>query len=77
MIVNISEAEKNFSKLIDMVYQGEEIIIAKNEMPLVKLVVHTPQKKRQLGLLAGQINIPDDLLEEDEDINTIFYGNNS
>ena len=46
MIVNISEAQNNFSKLIDMVYQDEEIIIAKNDMSFVKLVIHTPQKKR-------------------------------
>lgn len=77
MIVNISEAKTNLSKLVDMAYHGEEIIIAKNNLPLVELVIHKPQKKRQLGLLAGQIDIPDDFMEEDDDINTMFYGNNS
>ncbi|MBF0231901.1 MAG: type II toxin-antitoxin system prevent-host-death family antitoxin [Desulfamplus sp.] len=76
MIVNISEAKTNLSKLVDMAYHGEEIIIAKNNLPLVELVIHKPKKKRQLGLLAGQIDIPDDFMEEDDDINTMFYGEN-
>lgn len=74
MIVNISEAKANFSKLIEMAYHGEEVIIAKNNLPLVDLVVHQPKKKRTLGLMAGQITIPDDFLEESDDINNLFYG---
>lgn len=74
MIINISEAKANLSKLVDMAYHGEEIIIAKNNLPLVELVVHKPKAKRKLGLLAGKIDIPDDFLEEDEEINTLFYG---
>ena len=30
MIVNVSEAKTNLSKLIDMVYHGEQVTIAKN-----------------------------------------------
>ncbi len=74
MIVNISDAKAKLSKLVDMAYQGEEVIIAKNNLPLVKLVAHNPKAKRKLGLLKGQINIPDDFLDEDEEINAMFYG---
>ncbi|MBU0993355.1 MAG: type II toxin-antitoxin system Phd/YefM family antitoxin [Proteobacteria bacterium] len=77
MIINVSKAKTNLSKLIDMVCLGEKVIIAKNNLPLVELVVHSPQKKRKLGLLSGQIDIPDDFLNEDEDINKMFYGDNS
>jgi len=35
-----------------MAYHGEEIIIAKNNLPLVELVSHKPKAKRKLGLLA-------------------------
>ncbi len=77
MIVNISEAKTNLSKLIEMAYHGEEVIIAKNNLPLVELVVHKPKEKRKLGLLAGQINIPDDFLDEDEEIISMFYGDSS
>jgi len=77
MIVNISEAKTKLSKLIEMAYHGEEVIIAKNNLPLVELVAHKPKKKRKLGLLAGQIQIPDDFLDEDEEINRMFYGGSS
>jgi prevent-host-death family protein len=77
MIINVSEAKTKLSKLVDMAYHGEEIIIAKNNLPLVELVVHKPKKKRKLGLLAGQIDIPVDFMEEDEEINTMFYGKQS
>jgi antitoxin (DNA-binding transcriptional repressor) of toxin-antitoxin stability system len=77
MIINISEAKTKLSKLVDMAFHGEEVIIAKNNLPLVELVIHKPKTKRKLGLLKGQINIPDNFLEEDEDINTLFYGGQS
>ena len=75
MIINISEAKARLSKLVNMVYQGEEVIIAKNNLPLVELVIHKPKGKRKLGLLSGKINIPDDILKEDPVINKMFYGN--
>jgi len=74
MIINVSEAKTKLSKLIDMAYHGEEVIIAKNNLPLVELIVHKPKAKRKLGLLAGQIDIPVDFMDEDDDINTMFYG---
>ena len=75
MIINISEAKAQLSKLVNMVYQGEEVIIAKNNLPLVELVIHKPKGKRKLGLLSGKITIPDDILKEDPVINKMFYGN--
>jgi len=74
MIVNISEAKANLSKLVNMAYHGEKVVIAKNNLPLVDLVVHKPEGKRKLGLLVGKFTSPDDLMEEDEDINAMFYG---
>ncbi len=76
MIINVSKAKANLSKLIDMAYHGEDVIIAKNNLPLVKLVIHKPKEKRKLGLLAGQIDIPDDFLDENEEINSMFYDGN-
>ena len=74
MIVNISDAKTNLSKLIDMVSQGETIVIAKNNRPIADLVMHKPQGKRKLGLLKGKINIPNNFIQEDADINEMFYG---
>jgi len=72
MIINVSEAKAKLSKLIDMAYRGEEIIFAKNNLPLVKLVAYHPEAKREFGLLKGQIDIPDDFLGEDKEINEMF-----
>lgn len=76
-IVNISEAKANLSKLVALVYRGEKVVIAKNNLPLVDLVVHKPEGKRKLGLLAGKLRVPDDILGEDPEINEMFYGGES
>lgn len=73
-IVNISEAKTNLSKLVALVYRGERVVIAKNNLPLVDLVVHKPEGKRKLGLLAGKFTAPDDIMEEDAEITSMFYG---
>jgi len=74
MIVNLSEAKTNLSKLIDMVYHGEKVVIAKNNLPIADLVKHKPTGRRKLGLLRGKVSVPDDLMEEDKEIDAMFYG---
>ena len=74
MLVNISEAKAQLSKLIDRVYFGERIVIAKNNLPIADLVPHKPEGKRSLGILRGQIKLSEDLLERDEEIEEMFYG---
>ena len=74
MIVNISEAKTQLSKLVDMVLRGEKVVIVKNSLPLVDLVPHQPEGKRKLGLLQGQVKIPEGFLAEEEAINELFHG---
>lgn len=74
MIVNVSEAKAKLSKLLDMVYHGQKVTIAKNNLPVADLVPHKPAGSRRLGLLRGKVTVPDDFLEEDEEINEMFYG---
>ncbi len=76
MIINVSEAKAKLSQLIDMVYHGEKVVIAKNNLPIADLVIHQPTGVRKLGLLQGKIEIGDAFLEEDEEINDMFYGDN-
>jgi antitoxin (DNA-binding transcriptional repressor) of toxin-antitoxin stability system len=47
--------------LVDAAAAGEEIIIAKSGKPVARLgpLVNT-QKKRRLGILAGQLRVPED-----------------
>jgi len=73
MIVNISEAKTNLSKLIDRVYHGEKIVIAKNNLPIADLVIHQPTGKRKLGVLKGETTIPEDIMNESSDLNDLFY----
>jgi len=74
MIINVSDAKAKLSKLIDMAYHGESITIAKNNLPLVDLVVHQPLGKRKLGLINGQFSLSESFNEEDSEINDMFYG---
>ena len=73
MLVNIAEAKAKLSSLIHAVLAGEKVVIAKNNLPLVDLVIHKQSGKRKLGLLPD-IDIPDDFCEEDERFNQMFYG---
>ena len=53
--VNIHQAKTHFSRLINRVVAGEEIVIAKAGKPLVKLVpVASPKTQRPLGIDAGK-----------------------
>ena len=73
--VNIHQAKTHFSKLIDAVLRGEEIIIAKAGKPAAKLVpITTVKPKRKPGALKGKIKVavdfdaplPDDILNQFE-----------
>ena len=74
MIVNVSEAKAKLSKLIDLVFHGEKVVIAKNNLPLVDLVIHKPSGKRKLGVIAGEIEISEEIFKEVEEISHLFYG---
>ena len=61
MEVNVHEAKTNFSKLLQRVALGEEVIIAKAGVPVAKLVpVRPAQGKRPLGFLKGEIWMAED-----------------
>ena len=59
--VNIHEAKTQFSKLIEAVSQGEEIIIARAGKPAAMLVpVHPKKPLRKPGAMKGKIRIAAD-----------------
>ena len=76
MEINVHEAKTHFSKLLQRVAMGEEIIIAKAGVPVAKLVPVEPRKgKRKLGIDAGRIHIADDFdAPLPDDILAAFYG---
>ena len=66
--VNVHEAKTNLSKLIQKVVDGEEVVIAKGNRPIVRMVlIDQIRPKRQLGSYKGKIKISDDFDEPLED----------
>ena len=66
--VNVHEAKTNLSKLIEKVKNGEEVIIAKNGVPEVRLVPYEKASKDWWGMDAGKIWIAEDFDEWPPDI---------
>ncbi len=61
MRVNIHEAKTHFSRLIERVEQGEEIIIARAGRPVARLVpLRRRPTARKPGSAKGQIQIGPD-----------------
>jgi prevent-host-death family protein len=59
--VNIHEAKTHFSKLVERVEAGEEIVIARAGRPVAKLVAFREERRpRPSGTLRGKIWIADD-----------------
>ena len=51
--VNIHEAKTHLSKLLEIVDQGEEVIIARAGKPIAKLVSYQPAQRKP-GALKGK-----------------------
>jgi len=69
--VNIHEAKTHLSKLIQEAIAGEDVIIAKGNKPVVKLVALSDQKpQRQLGTAKGKIVMSDDFDDSLDDFST-------
>lgn len=78
-LVNIHQAKTNFSQLINRALKGEEVVIAKSGIPIIRLTPYekksTPRKGGQLkGLLIVEDNFDDPLPEE---LLKGFYGEGS
>ncbi len=76
MQVNIHDAKTHFSKLINQALTGEDVIIARDGKPIVRLVPYAEEiQTRRGGQFKGLIQIsedfdaplPDELLKQ-------FYG---
>jgi prevent-host-death family protein len=73
--VNMHEAKTHFSKLVDFVIHGNEIIIAMAGKPVAILSPISNKPKIRFGLLKGKIKIskdfdahlPDDILADFEE----------
>jgi prevent-host-death family protein len=60
----VHDAKTNLSKLIERAELGEEIIIARRDVPAVKLVpVAGGKAKRRFGAYRGQATLTDEFFE--------------
>lgn len=70
-VYNVHAAKTKLSQLIEQACAGEEVVIARNNEPVVKLVPVQQRPKPQFGSLKGQVvmheaffdPLPDDELE--------------
>ena len=63
-IVNVHAAKTHLSRLIERACAGEEIVIARNHEPVVRLVPFVEAKPlRQPGSMQGQIEIGPEFFE--------------
>jgi prevent-host-death family protein len=61
VIVNTHEAKTNLSRLLDEVQEGEDIVIARGNRPLARLIPYSQKKVvRTPGWLKGKIRVADD-----------------
>ncbi len=60
-VVNTHEAKTNLSRLLDEVQEGEEVVIARGNRPMARLVPYsTKRPTRRPGYLKGKITVADD-----------------
>jgi prevent-host-death family protein len=74
-MTNIHEAKTHFSKLVERVAAGEEIIIGKAGKPVARLVPYkeTPPRRKP-GSMKGKIRIAHDFDELPDDVLAAFKG---
>ncbi len=80
MRVNVGQAKTDLSALLARVEAGEDVEIARNGVPVVRLVkvepIEGPGAKflAAHGVLAGQISIADDFEFTDDELDEMLAG---
>jgi len=59
--VNVQEAKTRLSQLLAQVERGEDVIIARDGVPIVRLLPLSPPAPRPMGFVAG--SVPDAFFE--------------
>jgi len=66
---SVHDAKSNLSKLIAAALEGDDVVIARGSVPVVRLVPVSPRGKRRFGALKGKIAVDgrfDEPLPDDE-----------
>ena len=68
IVVNIHEAKTHLSRLINKVQEGDVVVIARSNVPVVKLVpICQGKTSRVLGTAEGMVRMLDNFEDELED----------
>jgi len=71
--VNMHEAKSTLSRLVERALAGEDVIIARDGKPLIRLVpVSVPQAPRQPGRLRGRVQMAADFDRTPDEIIDAF-----
>ena len=69
MRVNMHEAKSQLSRLAELAWQGEEIVICKAGKPWLNLLPYRERMRERVpGGLEGQIRMAPDFDDEDEEL---------
>ena len=64
MEINVHQAKTHFSKLLERVALGEEVVIARAGRPVARLVrFEASPTRRVVGTAKGRFTLPDDFNE--------------
>jgi prevent-host-death family protein len=58
--VNMHEAKTDLSRLVERALAGEDVVIARAGVPVVRLVPVTQTGKRKLGQWRGKVRLAED-----------------
>jgi prevent-host-death family protein len=65
---NVAQAKAQFSELIQRALLGEEVVVARDNKPLVKIVpLQAPKRRRRPGSAKGQVWVAADFDATPED----------
>jgi prevent-host-death family protein len=53
--VNVHQAKRRLSRLLEQVAAGEEVVIAKTGKPVARIVPISPREPRRPGLAKGRL----------------------
>jgi antitoxin (DNA-binding transcriptional repressor) of toxin-antitoxin stability system len=59
--IEFQQAKEHFNELMELAAKGEDVIIAKNDKPFVKITAMVkPKKKRTFGSAKGMFKVSSD-----------------
>lgn len=75
--INMHEAKTRLSVLVEEAIAGEEVVIAKSGVPMVRLVpVQRDTAPRKPGRFKGKISVSSDFEQTPEEVIDTFEGRN-